>query len=155
MPIFISHSAAPMPYGLPVPDSPLYKIGLHQSGPAADPDRQRQDEDAGLTARAARLAARHVPGYRPQPVRTERCIYDNTPDEDFIVDRAGRIVVGSGTSGHGFKFGPLLGSWLASLAAGDRACRCPVSRRPGSASAGSARERPQAADHGDIRLVPA
>lgn len=119
MPIFISHSAAPMPYGLPVPDSPLYKIGLHQSGPAADPDSQSQDEDAGLTARAARLAALHVPGYRPQPVRTERCIYDNTPGEDFIVDRAGRIVVGSGTSGHGFKFGPLLGGWLASLAAGD------------------------------------
>jgi sarcosine oxidase len=121
MPIFISHSAAPMPYGLPVPDSPLYKIGLHQSGPAADPDSQGQDEDAGLTARAARLAALHVPGYRPQPVRTERCIYDNTPDEDFIVDRAGRIVVGSGTSGHGFKFGPLLGGWLAGLAAGDQA----------------------------------
>jgi sarcosine oxidase len=121
MPIFISHSAAPMPYGLPVPDSPLYKIGLHQSGPAADPDSQGQDEDAGLTARAARLAALHVPGYRPQPVRTERCIYDNTPDEDFIVDRAGRIVVGSGTSGHGFKFGPLLGGWLAGLAAGDPA----------------------------------
>jgi sarcosine oxidase len=121
MPIFISHSAAPMPYGLPVPDSPLYKIGLHQSGPAADPDSQGQDEDAGLTARAARLAALHVPGCRPQPVRTERCIYDNTPDEDFIVDRAGRIVVGSGTSGHGFKFGPLLGGWLASLAAGDPA----------------------------------
>jgi len=119
MPIFISHSAAPMPYGLPVPDSPLYKIGLHQSGPAADPDSQGQDEDAGLTARAARLAALHVPGYRPQPTATERCIYDNTPDEDFIVDRAGRIVVGSGTSGHGFKFGPLLGGWLASLAAGD------------------------------------
>jgi sarcosine oxidase len=119
MPIFISHSAPPMPYGLPVPDSPLYKIGLHQSGPAADPDSQGQDEDAGLTGQAARLAALHVPGYRPQPVRTERCIYDNTPDEDFIVDRAGRIVVGSGTSGHGFKFGPLLGGWLASLAAGD------------------------------------
>ena len=121
MPIFISHSAAPMPYGLPVPDSPLYKIGLHQSGPAADPDSQGQDEDAGLTARAARLAALHVPGYRPRPVATERCIYDNTPDEDFIIDRAGRIVVGSGTSGHGFKFGPLLGGWLAGLAAGDPA----------------------------------
>ncbi len=118
MPIFISHSAPPMPYGLPVPDSALYKIGLHQSGPAADPDSQGQHEDAVMTRQAARLAALRLPGYRSQPVRIERCIYDNTPDDDFVVDRAGRIVVGCGTSGHGFKFGPLLGGWLASLAAG-------------------------------------
>jgi sarcosine oxidase len=120
MPIFICHSA-PSPYGLPVPDSPLYKIGLHQSGPAADPDGQDRGRDASLTARLRELAALHLPGYAPQPVRTERCIYDNTPDEDFILDRAGRIIVGSGTSGHGFKFGPLLGHWLACLAAGEPA----------------------------------
>jgi sarcosine oxidase len=121
MPIFICHSAAPMPYGLPVPESPLYKIGLHQSGPAADPDSQDQAVHPALTGRLSRLAARHLPGYDLRPVRTERCIYDNTPDEDFILDRAGRIVVGSGTSGHGFKFGPLLGDWLASLATGEPA----------------------------------
>jgi glycine/D-amino acid oxidase-like deaminating enzyme len=49
----------------------------------------------------------------------ERCVYDNTPDEDFILDRIGNVVVGCGTSGHGFKFGPLLGEWLAALATGD------------------------------------
>jgi sarcosine oxidase len=54
-------------------------------------------------------------------VRTERCVYDNSPDEDFIVDRVGRVVIGSGTSGHGFKFGPLLGEWLADLATGQDA----------------------------------
>jgi sarcosine oxidase len=118
MPIFICHSA-PSPYGLPVPDSPLYKIGLHQSGPAADPDCQDRGQHPGLTGRLADLATRHLPGLAPQPVRTERCIYDNTPDEDFILDRAGRVVIGSGTSGHGFKFGPLLGGWLASLAMGE------------------------------------
>jgi sarcosine oxidase len=32
------------------------------------------------------------------------------------VDRVGRIVVGCGTSGHAFKFGPLLGELLADLA---------------------------------------
>jgi sarcosine oxidase len=120
MPIFIRHSTA-WPYGLPVPDSPLYKIGLHPSGPPADPDGQDRGEDAGLTGRLSRLAALHVPGFDPRPVRTERCIYDNSPDEDFILDRAGQIVIGSGTSGHGFKFGPLLGDWLASLAAGEPA----------------------------------
>jgi glycine/D-amino acid oxidase-like deaminating enzyme len=53
-------------------------------------------------------------------VQVERCVYDNTPDEDFILDRIGNVVVGCGTSGHGFKFGPLLGEWLAALAAGEK-----------------------------------
>ena len=117
MPIFIGHGD-PEPYGLPVPGSALYKVGFHHSGPAADPGRQEQGPDAGLTARLAALARRYLPGFAPDPVRAERCVYDNTPDQDFIVDRAGRVVIGSGTSGHGFKFGPLLGEWLADLATG-------------------------------------
>jgi sarcosine oxidase len=127
MPIFICHSA-PTPYGLPVPDSRLYKIGLHQSGPAADPDNQDRGQDATMAGRLAGLAARHVPGFAPQPSLAERCIYDNTPDEDFILDRVGRVVIGSGTSGHGFKFGPLLGGWLASLAMGEPATGWPAKR---------------------------
>jgi sarcosine oxidase len=120
MPIFFCHSA-PSPYGLPVPGSLVYKIGLHQSGPATDPDRQDREQDASLTGRLRELAALHVPGYVPEPSRIERCIYDNTPDEDFMLDRAGRITIGSGTSGHGFKFGPLLGDWLAAMATGEPA----------------------------------
>jgi sarcosine oxidase len=38
-----------------------------------------------------------------------------TPDEDFVLDRRDRLVVGSACSGHGFKFGPLLGELLADL----------------------------------------
>jgi sarcosine oxidase len=30
-------------------------------------------------------------------------------------------VIGCGTSGHGFKFGPLIGEWLAGLATGSAA----------------------------------
>ena len=36
-PIFICHGDQ-APYGLPVPGSPLVKIGVHPSGPATDPD---------------------------------------------------------------------------------------------------------------------
>ena len=118
MPIFICH-ADRSPYGLPVPGSPLYKIGIHQSGPVTDPDVQDQSDDAALLARLIEVATQHLPGYDPRPATAERCIYDNTPDEDFIVDRAGNIVVGCGTSGHAFKFGPLLGEWLAQLATGE------------------------------------
>lgn len=38
------------------------------------------------------------------------------PDEDFVLDRVGRVVVAAGFSGHGFKFGPAIGRVLADLA---------------------------------------
>jgi sarcosine oxidase len=66
-----------------------------------------------------RAAAEQVlPGFRPAPVATERCFYDNTADEDFVIDRLDRVVVGGGSSGHGFKFGPVWGEALADLAEG-------------------------------------
>jgi sarcosine oxidase len=116
-PIFICH-ADQVPYGLPVPGAPLYKIGIHHSGPATDPNAQDESADPGLITALARVARRYLPGYDPEPVATERCIYDNSPDEDFIIDRIGNVVIGCGTSGHGFKFGPLLGEWLADLVIG-------------------------------------
>lgn len=119
-PIFICHGAE-SPYGLPVPGSEQYKIGIHQSGPPTDPDGQDQAPDPALMARLTDVARRHLPGYAAEPVAAERCVYDSTPDEDFILDRIGNVVLGCGTSGHGFKFGPLFGSWLAGLAAGGRA----------------------------------
>jgi glycine/D-amino acid oxidase-like deaminating enzyme len=39
-------------------------------------------------------------------------------DVPFLLDRAGPLVVGGGCSGHAFKFGPLLGEFLADLALG-------------------------------------
>lgn len=50
---------------------------------------------------------------------SERCMYTMTATEDFRIgalDRDPRIVVGTGLSGHGFKFGPLLGRILSELA---------------------------------------
>jgi sarcosine oxidase len=119
MPIFLCHDEQ-IPYGLPVPGSPLYKFGLHHSGPLVRPGAsQDQSADPALARQLEEMARRHLPGFRPQPVQLERCVYDNTPDEDFILDRIGNVVVGCGTSGHGFKFGPLLGEWLAALAIGE------------------------------------
>jgi sarcosine oxidase len=116
-PIFICHGEQ-APYGLPVPFSLLYKIGIHPSGPVTDPDSQQQSDDPALLARLTEVAVRYLPEHEPRPLAGERCVYDNTPDEDFIIDRIGNIVIGCGTSGHGFKFGPLLGEWLAALATG-------------------------------------
>jgi sarcosine oxidase len=116
LPIFV-HYGEGQAYGLPVPGSALYKMGIHHDGTPADPGHQDQAADEALSHRIGQAARRFLPGCDPDPVRVERCVYDNSPDTDFIVDRVGNIVIGSGTSGHGFKFGPLFGTWLAALAA--------------------------------------
>ncbi|HEY7145829.1 MAG TPA: FAD-dependent oxidoreductase [Streptosporangiaceae bacterium] len=133
LPIFVCHGRQ-SPYGLPVPGEPLYKVGIHQSGLPTDPDHQDlpgtrdSSGSAGEAGALAGLARRYLPGLDPEPVRVERCVYDNSPDEDFIIDRIGNVVIGSGTSGHGFKFGPLLGEWLAGLAAGEPGAARPPDR---------------------------
>jgi sarcosine oxidase len=45
-------------------------------------------------------------------------MYTTTADESFVLERRGRIVVGSPCSGHGFKFAPAIGEQLAKLALG-------------------------------------
>jgi sarcosine oxidase len=126
LPIFIRFGDQ-TPYGLPEPGTGRYKVGLHPSGPIGGPGRSGpvippggQDDtlDPALTRDIMASVRRYLPGYRPEPVAAQRCVYDNTPDEAFVLDRAGPLVIGCGTSGHGFKFGPLLGGWLADLATG-------------------------------------
>lgn len=117
-----------MIYGLPVPGggphAGTYKVAHHTPGAAlhgfdpADPAPLAAD-DPTLLALLTDAVARLLPSLDPQPVATERCVYDNSPDSDFVLDRVGRIVVGCGTSGHGFKFGPLLGELMADLADGE------------------------------------
>jgi sarcosine oxidase len=114
-----------MVYGLPVPDSGThagtYKVSRHSPGPAlpafdpADPSVLAGDDPVEL-AQLTHAVARLLPTLAPQPVATERCVYDNAADADFVLDRVGNVVVGCGTSGHAFKFGPLLGELLADLA---------------------------------------
>ena len=123
-PVFIEWSDD-MIYGLPVPPDArlgpaLYKVSHHTTGhpvPDFDPtDASPLHDDADLLALLRDAVGRLLPALEPVPVTTERCVYDNSADADFILDRVGRVVIGCGTSGHGFKFGPLLGELLADLA---------------------------------------
>jgi sarcosine oxidase len=43
-------------------------------------------------------------------------MYTTTADQNFVLERRGRVVVGSPCSGHGFKFAPAVGRRLADLA---------------------------------------
>ena len=46
----------------------------------------------------------------------ETCLYTIRENDEFLLERRGRVVVGSPCSGHGFKFAPLIGRQLALLA---------------------------------------
>jgi sarcosine oxidase len=126
LPVFIEWGDA-MVYGLPVPAGGAphgtYKVSHHTPGTALDAFDPGEpaplgDDDPTLLATLTSAVARLLPALDPVPVGTERCVYDNSADTDFVLDRVGGVVVGCGTSGHGFKFGPLLGELLADLAEG-------------------------------------
>jgi sarcosine oxidase len=98
---------------------PLYglKVGSHMRGSRSDPDEERGPDEA-LVREIADWTRERFPNADPTPVHTESCFYTTTVDERFVLERHGRIVVGSACSGHGFKFGPATGKRLAALAAG-------------------------------------
>jgi monomeric sarcosine oxidase len=93
------------------------KAGYHRSGPVTDPDDEGTPDD-GLVQRIASWAGEVFELADPEPVGAETCIYTSTEDERFVLERHGRIVVGSACSGHGFKFAPIVGARLADLATG-------------------------------------
>ena len=101
------------PYALLSPGIGL-KVGVHQSGPYADPDEEGAPDAA--TAAAAIGWARRRFRFSPEPALVETCLYTNAPDSEFLIERRGVVVVASACSGHAFKFAPALGERLADLA---------------------------------------
>ena len=92
------------------------KAGAHHAGAETDPNTVGEPDPASV-ARIAEWVRKHYPDADPEPVATETCMYTTTPDEHFILERRGRVVIGSACSGHGFKFAPAIGTRLAKLAA--------------------------------------
>ena len=90
------------------------KAGLHQSGRPTDPD-EAAFPDRELAARTAAWVKRRFPE-AGRVTHTETCLYTTRENDEFLLERRGRIVVGSPCSGHGFKFAPVVGQKLAALA---------------------------------------
>jgi sarcosine oxidase len=101
-------------YSLSDPEYGL-KVGSHMRGRPSDPDEET-GADPDLVREIAAWTAERFPRADPEPAHAESCFYTTTDDERFILERHGRIVVGSACSGHGFKFGPAIGTRIAALA---------------------------------------
>ena len=91
------------------------KAAEHHAGPETDPNNAGAP-DATSVERVSAWVRERFPTADPEPRLTETCIYTNTEDERFILERRGPFVIGSACSGHGFKFAPLIGERLAALA---------------------------------------
>lgn len=120
-PVFILDVPEGRFYGFPEYGIPGFKLGLfHHREQRIDPDtwdrRAIEPEDEAVL-RAG------TSGYFPDadgPALTlKTCLFTNTPDEHFIIDRvpdAPQVVVVSPCSGHGFKFVSVIGEIAADLA---------------------------------------
>jgi monomeric sarcosine oxidase len=119
----VIHEARPVIYHLAGgrdggPDE-ARKIGEHDAGVVVSADERGDGVvSADSRARIIEYARRWLPGLDPTPERETTCLYTETPTEDFVLDRVGPVVICSPCSGHGAKFAPLVGEYVAALATG-------------------------------------
>lgn len=121
-PVLIDYDAEGKVYGMPTADGCI-KLGLHDGPYFDDADARDDVDDAHAEAAVREFVRASLPDVDADagPRRTEHCAYTMTPDEDYVLDAmrtpgGGRLVLGAGFSGHGFKLAPWCGDVLASLA---------------------------------------
>ncbi|MBD0338302.1 MAG: N-methyl-L-tryptophan oxidase [Thermoleophilia bacterium] len=107
-------------YGFPTFEVPGFKLGryhhLREEGPPDELDREPRPEDERVLRE---FAARYFPDGAGPAVTLKTCLFENSPDEHFLLDLhpdAPQVVVAGGFSGHGFKFCSVVGEILADLA---------------------------------------
>lgn len=106
-------------YGFPAFLVPGFKFGkYHHLGEVVDPDavnREPQPEDEELLRSFAR---RYFPDGAGPTLMLKACLFTNTPDRHFIIDRHPahpQVWVAAGFSGHGYKFCSVVGEVMADL----------------------------------------
>jgi sarcosine oxidase len=106
-------------YGFPLmADNPGFKIAHHAPGEMVDPDKIDREPRAG-DEKSFRPALKFFLPEADGPLISMRiCMYTNSPDKHFIIDRHPahpRVTFACGFSGHGFKFASVVGEALADL----------------------------------------
>ncbi len=107
-------------YGLPVFDVPGFKIGRYRHfGEEGDPDTLPTEPDDADERMLRAFAARYFPDGAGPTMAMAACMFTNTPDGHFIIDRHPewpQVSLASPCSGHGFKFASVIGEIMADLA---------------------------------------
>ena len=118
-PVFVLENADGLYYGFPEYEVPGFKIGCyHHLRELVDPTVARRPCDARDEAVLRAAITRHFPDAGGALVRSSTCLFTNTADEHFIIDRAPespQVLLVSACSGHGFKFASVIGEVGADL----------------------------------------
>jgi len=106
-------------YGFPhLPDQGV-KVARHHGGRPTDPDTVDREATDADEAEVRQFVERYLPLAAGRRLDARVCMYTNTPDFNFIIDRHPadeRVVLLSPCSGHGFKFSSVIGVIAADLA---------------------------------------
>ncbi|MGE5205044.1 MAG: FAD-dependent oxidoreductase [Chlamydiota bacterium] len=118
MPIWVDHGERFF-YGFPVVERRGFKIADDTRGPMFDPTNGQRVASAEGLASAREHLGQRFPSLKHAPLLESRvCQYENSPDQNFIMDRhprAANVWLLGGGSGHGFKHGPAVGEMAAEM----------------------------------------
>ncbi len=88
-----------------------------------DPDLSDRWPDASRLEGSRRLLEQRFPLMRNAPIlQTHSCHYESTSSRDFVIDRHPKMAnvwIAGGGNAEGFKFGPVVGEYLAQRVFGD------------------------------------
>ena len=104
-------------YGFPAFDGEI-KVARHMGGRPSDPDALDRTIAPDETAPHREFLEACMPRGNGALRRSAVCMYANTPDEHFLIDRHpahSEVVVISACSGHGFKFSSAIGELAARM----------------------------------------
>jgi len=106
-------------YGFPSFLIPGFKFGkYHHRGEQVDPDASRREPDAEDEELLRTFARRYFPEGAGPTLMLKSCLFTNSPDRHFILDRhptCPEVVLAAGFSGHGYKFCSVIGEVTADL----------------------------------------
>jgi glycine/D-amino acid oxidase-like deaminating enzyme len=109
-------------YGFPLLREGVVKIANHGVGLPMHAEHDERVVTAEDVANLRAMLAYTFPALLDAKiVYTRRCLYSDTPDGHFWIDRHPQrsgLTVAAGDSGHGFKFAPILGALIADVVEG-------------------------------------
>jgi len=107
-------------YAVPPVDGTRLKVGDHGFSLRGHPDLERAATDADRVQPLTAARGRLVDFERYRAIEAKTCFYSIAEGERFIVEPRGRAWALAGFSGHGFKFGAVIGEAIAEALSGRR-----------------------------------